>query len=65
MNEIAVEQAIYTMRWSKEALDLFVELFNDNDVRAESGERVRIELQDFGRGDVAFYFTTESTEATK
>ena len=60
MNEIAVEQAIYTMRWSKEALDAFVEIFNDKDVRNKLGDRVRVELQDFGRGDVAFYFTTES-----
>ena len=52
-----LEEAIYTMRWSKKALDAVLELFNSNDIRNVRGERIYIELQDFGRGDVSFTFS--------
>lgn len=59
MTETEVEQAIYTMRWSKEALDAMIETFNRNDVRGHQGELLRMELVDHGRGDVSFLITAE------
>ena len=49
------EQATYTMVWSKEALDVFVEMFND--VPGPKGTRLQLVLEDYGRGRVGFTVT--------
>ena len=56
------EQAAYTMRWSRAALNDFVDLFNGGDVRDAAGRRLRVELVDHGFNEVGFTFTPEAVD---
>lgn len=54
-----LELPIYTMRWSKEALDAFVKVWNDNCVFNEQGQLLSIELDLRENGDALFIIHTE------
>ena len=53
------EGAYYVSRWSKEAIDTFVELFNHNSVRDKSGRLIKMESKySHNHGEVEFVFTS-------
>jgi hypothetical protein len=54
---------VVTMKWTEEALDSFIALFNSNSIFSDSGDLIKISKKDYGHYDeVSLLFYIEKPE---